>query len=148
MLLPVGGLFLFMSNEGYPTLAGVRNIFNPDGEIRIALPSGYTISHVRLDGDSPYSTVISDNAATIRVGYTHATITLRYTTDGQDGHIQFNDVRKLNDWNRLIFSAEPDPSGMLSFHIEENGVTRDPKNYNINQTTQQEAEMVDPETAF
>ena len=28
MLLPVGGLFLFMSNEGYPTLAGKSGTYS------------------------------------------------------------------------------------------------------------------------
>lgn len=125
-----------MANEGYPTLAGVRNIFNRDGQIRFELPSGFAISEVRFDGDGPYSTTVTGNVAIIRVGYTHAIIDLRYTTADRKGRIEFGEVRKLNNWNRLVFRAESEPSGRLSFHVDENGVTRDPASYAINETTE------------
>lgn len=137
LVLPVAGLYFVMSNEGYPTLAGVRNIFKRDGLIRIELPSGYSVSDVRFDGDGPYSSVISGNAATIRVGYTRATIDLGFTIEGRKGRVRFGDVPKLNNWNRLLFRAEAEANGRLSFHVDENGVTRDPGNYAINQTTEQ-----------
>ena len=136
-LLPVAGLYLVMANEGCPTLAGVRNFFNRDGQIRIELPRGYTVSDVQFDGDGPYSTAITGNAATIRVGYTRATIDLGFTTEGPKGRVRFGDVPKLNNWNRLLFRAEADANGRLSFRVDENGVTRDPGSYAINQTTEQ-----------
>lgn len=126
-----------MTNEGYPTIAGVRNIFNRDGQICFELPSGFAISEVRFDGDGPYSTTITGNVATIKVGYTHAMIDLRYTTVDRKGRIEFGTVRKLNNWNRLEFRAEPEPSGRLSFYVNENGVTRDPAIYLIKNTTEQ-----------
>ena len=137
LLLPVAGLYLVMANEGYPTLAGVRNIFNRDGQIRIELPSGYTVTDVQFDGDGPYSTSITGNAATIRVGYTRAMIDLGFSTEGRKGRVQFGDVPKVNNWNRILFRAEAEPNERLSFHVEENGVTRDPVSYAINQTTEQ-----------
>ena len=136
LLLPVAALYLVMANEGYPTLAGVRNIFQRDGQIRIELPSGYTVTEVHFDGDGPYSTTITDNVATIRVGYTRASIDLGFTTEGRKGRVLLGDVPKLNNWNRILFRAATEPDGRLSFHVDENGVTRDPAHYAINQTTE------------
>ncbi|OYV07013.1 MAG: hypothetical protein CFE26_03260 [Verrucomicrobiales bacterium VVV1] len=138
-LLLVAALYLFMANEGYPTLAGVRNIFNRDGQIRIELPSGYSVTDVHFDGDGPCSTSITGNVATIRVGYTRATIDLGFATEGRKGHVLFGDVPKLNNWNRILFRAVAERNGQLSFHIDENGVSRDPGSYAINQATDQAA---------
>ena len=137
LLLPVAGLYLIMADEGYPTLAGVRNLFDRDGQIRIELPTGYTISDVQFDGyERPNSTAVTGNTAVIKVGYTSAMINFSFTTADRKGRIQFGEVRKLNNWNRLIFYGESDTNGRLSFQVEENGVTRDPVSYAIKQTTE------------
>ena len=99
--LTVAGLYLVMANEGYPTIAGVRNILCRDGQIRIELPSGYTVTDVHFDGDGPYSTAITANAATIRVGYTHVMIDIGFVTEGRKGRIQFGNVTKLNNWIQI-----------------------------------------------
>ena len=137
--LLVVALYLFMANEGYPTLAGVRNLINRDGQIRIELPSGYSVTDVHFDGDGPYSTSITGNVATIRVGYTRATIGLGFVTERRKGRVLFGDVPKLNNWNRILFRAVAERNGQLSFHIDENGVSRDPWDYVITQTAGQAA---------
>lgn len=138
LLLSAVALYLVMANEGYPTLAGVRNLFQRDGQIRIELPRGYSLVDVHFEGDGPYSTVISGNVATIRVGYTRARIDLGFVTKGRKGHVTMGDVTKLNNWNRLVFHAESESDGRLSFQVDENGVARNPGNYAIIQESQSE----------
>jgi len=137
-LVPIVGFYLFMAREGYPTIEGVRNIFERDGQIRIELPSGYTVTDIQFDGDESYSTTIAGNVATIRVGYVgREMMILKFMKEGRTGLIHFGEVSKLNNWNRLQFHAEEHADGGLYFQVYENGVSRDPKSYAIKQTIEE-----------
>jgi len=117
LLLPVVMLFLFMKQEGYPTLAGVRNIFQRDGQIRIELPPGYSISEVLVKGDKPDSIVIANNIATIRIGYSLSSVETRFETGGKKGAVRFGEIMKLNNWNRITFRSVVDQNGHLAFDV-------------------------------
>ena len=134
ILLPVGGLWLVMISEGYPTIAGVRNLFQRDGQIRIELPPNFQITHVEFQGEALDSIKFSDNVAVIRVGYSIGYIRMDFINPhGKAEFIEFREVRKFNNWNRITFRGKTDASGKINFEVDENGVNRDSTRYQITQ---------------
>lgn len=95
-LLPIGGLWLVMKSEGYPTIDGVRNLFQRDGQIRIELPPHFQITNVEFQGNGLESIKFIDNTTVIRVGYTIAFIRMDFIDpSGKAKSIQFEEIKKI-----------------------------------------------------
>ena len=134
ILLPVGGLWLVMISEGYPTIAGVRNLFQRDGQIRIELPPNFQITNVEFEGEALESIKFGDNAAVIRVGYSIGYIRTDFINPhGKAEFLEFGEVRKFNNWNRITFCGKADAGGTITFEVDENGISRDSTRYRITQ---------------
>lgn len=133
-LISLGGLWVVMKNEGYPTIDGVRNLFSRDGKIRIELPADFVITDVVFEGDALKSIEYHGHVAVIRAGYTVAQIRVGFSKPGGKGSIHFGEVKKLNNWNRITFGGKAGADGTVSFAIHENGVPRKASSYSITQT--------------
>ena len=112
-------LFLYVKNEGYPTIEAMYNRIFIKGSIAIVLPDDMpNIDMVSCD----YSNKIEKNlrSATIYIGKTWCDINIK--TKEKDGIVYSLSFcpQKLNDWNRIIYL----PKGKNSWCKYENGIIK------------------------